>query len=78
MPAQEELVYLGYYYSTIKSSFINAGYSAPEASIYWSSTEYDNNNAYIVCVGNWSGYQSGWTSWVNKDNGEMVIAVKKF
>ena len=78
LPAKNELVTLGYNYSVVKSSFINSGYSAPPASIYWSSTEYDDDHAYIVCVGGTSGYQSGWTSWVNKDNGETVIAVKKF
>ncbi len=78
LPAKEELIDLGYYFSKVRNSFNNSGYTAPDNGMYWSSTEYSSDHAYIVCVGGTSQYDSGWSSWVNKDNGESVIAVKKF
>lgn len=76
-PARGELVTLCNNISVVNSTLTSHGYSAHEG-FYWSSTQYDNNNAYIVCVTNYMGYSNGWSGYNTKNVTNSAMAVKKF
>ena len=78
LPAKSELVKLGSNLSKVNEGLTAAGGTPINPWFFWSSTEKDNNNAYVVCVGGAAGYASGWTGYNGKSESNSVIAVKKF
>lgn len=76
-PARGELLTLCNNITIVNNTLTNHGYDAHE-NFYWSSTQYDNNHAYVVCVTNYMGYANGWTGYNSKNQTNGAIAIKKF
>ena len=76
-PARGELSTLCNNITAVNNTLTSHGYSAHE-NFYWSSTQYDNNHAYVVCVTNYMGYANGWTGYNSKNVTNGAIAIKKF
>lgn len=76
-PAKGELLTLCNNITLVNSALRSHGYEAHE-DFFWSSTQYDANNAYIVCVTNYMGYSNGWSGYNSKDVTRGVLAIKKF
>lgn len=77
-PARNELVSLASNISIVNATLAKNGYNE-FGGYYWSSTEYDNNKAYIVCLIPYNSTdKSGDYFSVNKGQSYRVCAVKKF
>lgn len=78
-PARGELVNLNKAVKSVNATLSKAGYDTLNG-FFWSSTENDNNTAYIVCVSQngYMGYSGGWYGFNSKDQNRSVCAIKKF
>lgn len=82
LPARYELTKASHNVSAINKALKEMGHSKIEG-FYWSSTEhetYGSTLAYIVCMAesNYSGYNSGWSSYNTKTVNRSVRAMKVF
>lgn len=78
-PAKGELINLDKAIEKVNATLSSKGYDTING-IFWASTEYANNEAYIVCVSakGYMGYTGGWNGYNTKNQNNSVCAVKKF
>ena len=78
-PAKTEVAAIANNLAAINNTLVRVGNKLPEG-IYWSSTQYDTDLAYVVCVAenNYSGYKPAWSSYNTKSAKCYGCAAKKF
>ena len=78
-PAKGELIKLNKAIKEVNAALSSKGYDTIDG-FFWSSTEYANNEAYIVCVSayGYMGYTGGWSGNNTKNQNNSVCAIKKF
>lgn len=78
-PAKNELTFSSATISTINQTLLSIGKSKLYG-FYWSSTQKDSNNCYVVTVGEngYLGYSNQYTFYHTKDQKNSVIAMKRF
>ena len=78
-PALYELTALSKVVTAVNSGLRRIGAGELDG-FFWASTQYSNDHAYFVCIteGTFMGYSNGFYTWVNKDNTQQCIGMKKF
>ncbi len=74
-PSTKEWKTIGSNYDVVNSTFTSQGYSL--SGIYWTSTEYSANKAFVVLI-HFANYETGYTTYHTKDGSNSIRAIKEF